>query len=262
MNLLVANDDGVEDRGIWTLAEQLTAIGKVSLYAPVRNYSGAGMSVSLRETFDLHPCHVPHGFCLDIPAFSIEAPPATVVSIGTAHAFNGDTHAVISGINSGWNPGTEAYRTSGTVGAARVAVEQGLLGIAISAPFDDRDAYPAIAQATRRMLITIQERFNPLPNVLINVNVPANFSAETPVRLASPGPFTLFSDLVLKTSRVETGKTSVRLDYGDYFSSGSQPGDELSALADGMAAVSVTGSAPGSILLDHPWPAIAAEFRP
>ena len=261
MNLLVANDDGIDDKGIWMLAEQLAAVGNVSLYAPARNYSGAGMSIRLRKTFDLDSCPAPDGFSLNIPAFSVDAPPATVAAIGTAHAFGGNTHAVISGINAGWNPGAEAYKVSGTVGAAKVAVERGLLGIAVSAAGDGRSAYPAIARAAKRMIVAIQETFDQLPNVLINVNIPASFSTDSRVRLTSPAPFTVFSDFVLKNSTIGISQTSIKLAYGDYFSSGSQPEDELSALTDGMVAVSVTGRSPDSVLLDHPWPAIAAEFR-
>ncbi|MBS32807.1 MAG: hypothetical protein CMO68_00135 [Verrucomicrobiales bacterium] len=262
MNLVVANDDGIDDQGIWMLAEQLAAVGSVSLYAPARNYSGAGMSIKLQRTFDLNSFPAPEWFSPNIPAFSVDAPPATVAAIGTAHAFGGNTHAVISGINAGWNPGAEAYKVSGTVGAAKVAVERGLLGIAISAAGDGRSAYPAIALATRRMLLAIQEAFDQLPNVLVNVNIPASFSADSQARLTSPGLFTVFSDLMLKNSTVEPCQASIELAYGDYFSSGSQPEEELSALADGMVAVSVTGRSPGDVLLDHPWPAIVAEFRP
>ncbi len=80
MNLLVANDDGIDDKGIWMLAEQLAAVGNVSLYAPARNYSGAGMSIRVRQTFDLDSCPTPDGFSHNIPAFSVDAPPATVAA--------------------------------------------------------------------------------------------------------------------------------------------------------------------------------------
>lgn len=262
MNLIVANDDGVEDLGIWILAGELKQIGQVALYSPKRNFSGAGMSVSLRNKFDLRAVTGPSGFELDIPAFTVDAPPATVVALGALHAYDGQADAVVAGINSGWNPGLEAYKVSGTVGAARVAVERGILGVAISAAVDDVNSYPAIAGAARRMLDAIQNVFNPLPNVLVNVNVPANYSEATPVRLTRPGPFTLFSGLVMSDRQVDDDETTIRLEYGDYFSAGAAPEDEVGALAEGSVAISVTGAAPAEVLLRDPWPAIAEAFQP
>ena len=271
MDLIVANDDGVEDYGIWILAQELQQIGRVALYSPERNCSGAGMSISLRKKFDLRSVSGPADVDVDIPAFAVEAPPATVVALGALHAYDGQADAVVAGINSGWNPGIEAYKVSGTVGAARVAVERGILGIAISAatelqPFnqhvDGMKAYRAIASATRRMLDAVQDVFNPLPNVLVNVNVPANYSAETPVRLTRPGPFTLFSGLVMCDRCDGDDAATVRIEYGDYFSAGATSENEIGALANGSVAISVTGAAPAEVLLHDPWPSIAEAFRP
>ena len=177
MNLVVTNDDGVEAPGVWALARELSPLGQVALYAPTRNYSGAGMSITLRrelrlcpatpppETEDiavhpgleaevrLSPTAPPPRAELDIPAFALDAPPASLAVIGAAHAFGGRADALVSGINPGWNPGEEPYKVSGTVGAARVAVERGLLGVAVSTEyFGAAKQYQAIAAATRRLL--------------------------------------------------------------------------------------------------------------
>ena len=73
MRILVVNDDGIQDRGLWALAEALEPLGEVRVYAPDRNYSGAGMSVALTPEFHLqragppdgiaHRCSRIHGGC-------------------------------------------------------------------------------------------------------------------------------------------------------------------------------------------------------
>ena len=171
MNLVVTNDDGIEAPGVWALARELSRVGQVALYAPTRNFSGAGMSITLRrevrlttatpppETEDvsvhpgltrdvrLSPAAPPPPVEVDIPAFALDAPPASLAVIGAAHAFGGKADALVSGINPGWNPGEEPYKVSGTVGAARVAVERGLLGVAVSTEyFGAANQYQAIAR--------------------------------------------------------------------------------------------------------------------
>ena len=287
MNLVVTNDDGVEAPGVWALARELSPLGQVALYAPTRNYSGAGMSITLRrelrlcpatpppETEDiavhpgleaevrLSPTAPPPRAKLDIPAFALDAPPASLAVIGAAHAFGGRADALVSGINPGWNPGEEPYKVSGTVGAARVAVERGLLGVAVSTEyFGAENQYPAIAAATRRLLQSIKAQFETLPNVLVNVNVPDGFGEDSPVRLTRPSLFTLFRDCTLDDCEVDENGVSVRVKFGDYFDEEPTPGDEMHALAEGAVAITVTGPKPGHVVLDDPWPAVVQAFRP
>ena len=84
MNLLVANDDGVGERGVWVLARELRRLGRVALYAPTRNYSGAGMSITLRREVQLFPAPPPPGVDVGIPAFALDAPPASLAMWVTA----------------------------------------------------------------------------------------------------------------------------------------------------------------------------------
>jgi len=61
MRILVVNDDGIQDRGLWALAEALEPLGEVQVYSPDRNYSGAGMSVAPTPAFDLRRAAPPDG---------------------------------------------------------------------------------------------------------------------------------------------------------------------------------------------------------
>ena len=263
MNLLVANDDGVGERGVWVLARELRRLGRVALYAPTRNYSGAGMSITLRREVQLCPATPPPGVDVGIPAFALDAPPASLAVIGLAHAFGGRADALVAGINPGWNPGEEPYKVSGTVGAARVAVERGLLGLAVSTDYcSAENQYQAIAAATRRLLQAIRTRFDPLPNVLVNINVPDGFGEDSPVRLTQPSLFTLFRDFTLGDCEVDEHGVNLRVNFGEYFDEEPTPGDEMHALAEGAVAITVTGLKPGHVVLDDPWPSIVQAFRP
>ena len=67
MRILVVNDDGIQDRGLWALAEALEPLGEVRVYAPDRNYSGAGMSVALTPEFHLQRAGPPDGIAQMFP---------------------------------------------------------------------------------------------------------------------------------------------------------------------------------------------------
>ena len=90
MNLVIANDDGIDVPGIWALARELSKLGQVAVYAPTRNFSGAGMSVRLEREARLSRAAPPPGVDPDIPAFTLEAPPASMAAVGTVHAFGGE----------------------------------------------------------------------------------------------------------------------------------------------------------------------------
>ena len=261
MKILVVNDDGIEDQGIWALAEGLIELGDVRIYSPDRNYSGAGMSISLRDEFGLREASPPTGRGAAIPAFSLDAPPALVTAIGCAYAF-GDNgpDAVVSGINTGWNPGRYIHVVSGTVGAARVAVDRGTTGVAVSAASDPRSSYQSIAAATARLLRAMAEHGVLGQPVLVNVNVPADWRPDTPVWLASPSCFSFFAQLGFRQVSTGEGATTLALAYGDLFDAPITSGDELDALREGAVSVCITEPSGSHALREDPWPTIAAAF--
>ena len=262
MKLVVANDDGIDVPGIWALARELSKLGQVAVYAPTRNFSGAGMSVRLERAARLSRAAPPPDVDPDIPAFTLEAPPASLAAVGTVHAFGGKVDALVSGINPGWNPGEEPYKVSGTAGAAQVAVERGLLGVAVSAEyFAAPGQFGDIAVATRRLLGAIRAAFDPLPNVLVNVNVPEDFGKDTPVRLTAPTPNTMFSEFRLEECKADAQGVDLRFEFGSYFDREPTPGDEMHALAEGVVSIAVTGQRPSEVLMNEPWPDVVREFR-
>jgi 5'-nucleotidase len=103
--------------------------------------------------------------------YAVLGTPADCVKIGLGELAGGPVDLVVSGINRGANVGTNVLY-SGTVSAATEASILGTPSLAISLDTRDEAAdYSAAARFTRKMAAFILE--NPLPNVALNVNVPA-----------------------------------------------------------------------------------------
>lgn len=123
MNILVANDDGIQARGIKELVKALSQIASVYVCAPEsqRSASGHGITVSKpiiieEETFENAEY-----------ALKISGTPADCVKIGmrTLEQKGIKVDMVFSGINHGGNLGSDTLY-SGTVSAA---IEGSLLGV-------------------------------------------------------------------------------------------------------------------------------------
>ena len=153
--------------------------------------------------------------------------------------------ALVAGINPGWNLCEAPFKVSGTAGAAQVAVERGLLGVAVSAgEAAAARQYADIAAATRRLVQAIRGAFDPLPAVLLNVNVPETFGPDTAVRLTRPSRDPTFSEFGLHEYAADEQGINLRVRLGDFFGRQPQPGDEMHALAEGAVSIAVTGRYP------------------
>lgn len=268
MKIVAINDDGFYDPGLWALAAALARIGDLRVYAPDRNYSGAGMSITLREEFHLSESRPPAGVDLDVPAFAIDGTPATIALVACLHAFDVGPDVLVSGINTGWNTGLQTYVASGTVGAARVAVDRGTTGVAVSVPGrrdnpDGRVDYQAIARATARAVEVMAQTGELGKPLLVNINSPAEVDASTPVHLTTPARFALYEDMRQVDGRTPAdGRETIRLAYGDNLAEPFQPGDEADALQSGAASICVTDPLTSRVVRDDPWPSIAKAFAP
>ncbi len=264
MKIVAVNDDGFHDPGLWALAAALARLGDLRVYAPDRNYSGAGMSVTLRQEFRVSEGRPPVGVDLDVPAFTIDGTPATIAALACLHAFDAGPDVLVSGINTG----VQTYVASGTVGAARVAVDRGTTGVAVSAPgrFDNPEGrvdYQAIARATARAIEAMADTGELGKPLLVNINCPAGVDASTPVRLTTPARFTLYEDMRRVDGRTPADRReTIRLAYGDNLAEPVQPGDEADALRSGAASICVTDPFTSRVVRDDPWPSIAKVFVP
>src|SRR5512134_717820 len=126
-HILVTNDDGVLAPGLLALAQEMRNLGKVSILAPDRNWSGGGHVKTLDRALRVKEFLLADG----TQAFGSDGAPSDCVALGTLGYFKEPIDLVVSGINAGANLGHDVTY-SGTVTAAMEAVIAGVPGVAIS----------------------------------------------------------------------------------------------------------------------------------
>lgn len=151
LDILVTNDDSCTAEGINVLMDALESAGhEVTMYAPAGEQSGrsGAISTAINNVFDISnagfhgPTSAPNRYCVRIPMGSpaegaegqlvtASATPKDSLLAGLARMGNTPPDLVVSGINAGQNIGTTAT-SSGTVGAAVAALQQGIPAIAVS----------------------------------------------------------------------------------------------------------------------------------
>jgi 5'-nucleotidase len=169
-HILVTNDDGVLAPGLFALALEMRKLGKVTVLAPDRNWSGGGHVKTLDRALRVREFHLEDG----TPAFGSDGAPSDCVALATLGYIKEPIDLVVSGINVGANLGHDVTY-SGTVTAAMEAVIAGLPAVAVS--LEVPDGYTSLidfAPAAYAAGIAVRNVFtNGLPNeTLLNVNVP------------------------------------------------------------------------------------------
>lgn len=127
MRILLVNDDGYSGKGIYHLAKAASRLGEVWLVAPREQCSSMSHRVRFRHKFLVRREQVLEG----IHAFSVDGTPADCVKIAVNHILPQKPDIVFSGINEGYNTGTDILY-SGTVAAAMEALLQGIPAVAFS----------------------------------------------------------------------------------------------------------------------------------
>ena len=123
MNILVANDDGINARGIHELVKVLSTVADVYVCAPESQRSASGHGITVSKPISIKEAEFEHAKY----ALKISGTPADCVKIGMRilEQKGIKVDMVFSGINHGGNLGTDTLY-SGTVSAA---VEGTLLGV-------------------------------------------------------------------------------------------------------------------------------------
>ncbi|MFH2006304.1 MAG: 5'/3'-nucleotidase SurE [bacterium] len=164
--VLVANDDGVEAQGLRILTAELRARFEVLVVAPDRERSAVSHWVTMAGSWRVQR--------LAPDTFSVDGTPADCVYLGVCQLAARTPSLVVSGVNNGYNLGTDVIY-SGTVAAAAEAAVLGIPSVAISAEAGSRT--PTFEQAARFATALagwiIDQRWAP-PWTFLNVNVPAD----------------------------------------------------------------------------------------
>src|SRR3954464_4910540 len=121
--ILVTNDDGVLAPGIRAVAEALREVGDVVVAAPDRERSAASHSISLDR-----PLRVDE---IEEGVFSIDGTPVDCVYLALLHLVPRRPALVVSGINNGFNLGSDVFY-SGTVAGAVEGALRGVPALALS----------------------------------------------------------------------------------------------------------------------------------
>lgn len=126
--ILVTNDDGIMQPGIWALVRAVIEFTDVTVCAPITDQSGSGTSLTLNKSICITPFQpvIP-----GVAAYSVDGTPGDATILGITKVLNGKVDAVISGMNSGWNASADMI-DSGTLGAVMHAVSRGVRGMAVS----------------------------------------------------------------------------------------------------------------------------------
>jgi len=170
IHILVTNDDGVTALGLLALAGEMRKLGKVSILAPDRNWSGGGHVKTLDRALRVKEVRLEDGST----AYACDGAPSDCVAFGTLGYFKEPIDLVVSGINAGENLGHDVTY-SGTVTAAMEAVIAGIPGIAVSLEMVEgyiREVdYGPAANAARQVVQNVINYGLP-DEILLNVNVP------------------------------------------------------------------------------------------
>ncbi len=165
--ILISNDDGVRAPGLTALAQALKALGEVIIVAPADDQSGISQALTAIQPIFRDDITLPGG----LRAIGLTATPATTVQIAIKNIVMPKPDLVVTGINTAYNLGSSAY-LSGTVGAARQAVMEGVPAMATSmaASAVPRD-FAAAAQQVLGVARQVREHQLP-PQTFLNVNIP------------------------------------------------------------------------------------------
>ena len=170
MHILVTNDDGVQAPGLLALAQEMRKLGKVTVFAPDKNWSASGHVKTMERPLRVRETLLADGSA----AFMSDGAPSDCVALPLLGLVEEEIDLVVSGINPNANIGHDVTY-SGTVTAAMEAVIAGVMGIAVSLDSPERHEglleYSTAAIVARR--VAEQVIAEALPRgVVLNVNVP------------------------------------------------------------------------------------------
>ncbi len=168
--ILLSNDDGIEAEGLRMLAEELRGVGDLLIVAPDGERSAKSHSVDIKARWRYQR--------VARDEYALDGTPADCVYAAVTQLAPRRPDLVVSGINNGFNLGTDVIY-SGTVAAAAEGVVLEIPGIALSM---DRGADPTLVGRAARFGAALanwvlETGWHPRWT-LLNVNVPADCSSD------------------------------------------------------------------------------------
>lgn len=162
MLILLSNDDGYFAPGLATLAEHVSKVADIVVFAPERNRSGASNSLTLDRPLTVRQAS--NGF------YFVNGTPTDCVHLAVTGLIDKLPDMVISGINDGANMGDDTIY-SGTVAAAMEGYLLGIPSFAVSMSQHNATHFETAAKVVVELIEHYKANAFP-PPVLMNVNVP------------------------------------------------------------------------------------------
>ncbi len=232
LKIVVTNDDGYDSPGINAITEALRAQPnvEVTVVAPATNQSGKGSTVT-GGTLSASDLKTLGGY----PVKAVAGTPAdSIIWAVDQKGINFAPDFVVSGINAGANLGP-VVDLSGTIGAARTAVQRGIPAIAASngalaGPF-------APTEAAKVVIEWFQKNRDAIANGTIdktqvfNMNVPTCASGSVRGEVVVP---------------ISTTDVSFLKDQPDCTSTAPAPSNDVGAYMIGFAPLSMLSAKPAA----------------
>ena len=233
MHILVTNDDGVQAPGLLALAQEIRKLGKVTVFAPDRNWSASGHVKTMERPLRVKETVLADG----TSAFMSDGAPSDCVALPLLGLVEEEIDLVVSGINPNANIGHDVTY-SGTVTAAMEAVIAGVKGIAVSldSPDGHKGAldYSTASIVARR--VAEQVLADGLPDgVVLNVNVPYLKEEELKGYMITRQGLRVYRDAL--ESRIDPRGKPYYWIGGEYPTGVDEPGTDFGALRAGCVSI-------------------------
>ena len=168
MLILITNDDGIQAKGIQTIARVAAKYGNVVVVAPNGPRSAQSSALTIEVPVSVKP--VPSDV-ENITQYAVSGTPADCVKLAISQLLDEKPDLVISGINHGSNASINVIY-SGTIGAAIEGALHGIPSIGFSLCDHDADAdfEPSLPYFEQIIAKTIQSGMP--KDICLNVNAP------------------------------------------------------------------------------------------
>jgi 5'-nucleotidase len=163
--IMVSNDDGITSPHLTSLTAALESVAEVLVVAPERQRSAASHAITL---------HKPLRITTVAPGrYALSGTPADCVYVGMFKLATRCPDLVLSGINDGYNLGTDVFY-SGTVAGAVEGALRGSVGVALSLAHGATDLTSAVDFTIGLVRALLARPAS--PGLVFNVNIPASAS--------------------------------------------------------------------------------------
>ncbi len=165
--ILVTNDDGIQAKGILTLADTLKKFGKVIVVAADKSFSAMSHAITVKDPLRLKDKGEKDG----IHFYQTNGTPADCVKLALHFILKHKPDLIVSGINHGTNSSTSVHY-SGTLGAAREGCLNGVPSIGFSLLNHDADADFSESVNVVKSVVSEALKNGISKDTFLNVNIP------------------------------------------------------------------------------------------